>query len=224
MLTAQIRGVIFDVDGTLVLSNAAHAAAWSRAFSESRFFDVTPQDVRPLIGMGGEKLVAALKPRLDEARTRKILDAHKQIFQRDFLPKLKPAPGTRALLLDLSARGLRLAAASSAGKDDLAALLEAASVSDILTRRISADDVSESKPAPDVIQAALENLELESSEAVMVGDTPYDIEAAHAANVRVVALRCGGWDDWDLSAADAIFDDPDHLRASLNAPAAACTM
>jgi phosphoglycolate phosphatase-like HAD superfamily hydrolase len=107
--------------------------------------------------------------------------------------------------------GLRLAVASSAEEDELEKLLEIAGVTDLIEKRTSINAVEHSKPAPDSIQVALEQLGLEPSEAVMIGDTPYDIEAATGAGVATIAFRCGGWNDADLKGATAIYDAPADL-------------
>lgn len=218
MFGANTRGCVFDVDGTLVLSNAAHAAAWSRAFAQAGFFDVPPLVVRSFIGMGGEQLVTSIKPRLPRAVRQQILDSHRRIFRENYLHKLKPAPGARDLLCELAETGYGLAVASSAGRTELSELLAVAGLDDLLRLRVFGDDVAQPKPASDGVRAALEKMALSPAQAVMVVDSPYDITAAHEAGVRMVALRCGGWDDRSLARADAIFDDPAQLRIELDKP------
>ncbi len=217
MFDEMTRAAIFDVDGTLVLSNAAHAAAWSRAFAQCGFFDVTPPRVRPLVGLSGPDLVARLKPKLDSQTQESVVAHHREIFNAEYLPRLSPAPGARTLTVALKAQGLSLIAASSARRNELKALLAAAGVGDVLTAYVCADDVDEGKPSSDIVQVALERLDVAPLHACMVGDTPYDIAAAHGAGVSIVAVRCGGATDSALGEADAIVDDPEHLRVLLSA-------
>ncbi|MDQ6768164.1 MAG: HAD family hydrolase [Candidatus Eremiobacteraeota bacterium] len=215
VIDVTTRGAIFDVDGTLVLSNAAHAAAWSRAFAECGFFDVPPARVRPLIGMGGDDLIARLKPDLDESTKTETIERHKKIFKRDYLKRLRPAPGAHELACELATRGIKLIVATSAKEDELQPLLAVAGVDGIITEWITSDDVERAKPAADMVQAALARMQLAASDAVMVGDTIYDIEAAHRAGVRIIAFRCGGSPEQLLAAADAVFDDPLQLVTAL---------
>ena len=212
------RGVIVDVDGTLIDSNDAHAEAWSDAFAEAGYY-IDVSRIRPLIGMGGDKVVPTLIPRLseDSPTGRKISQRRGEIFRQRFLPRLRPFPGVRALLERLQSDGRRIVVASSASKLDLDALLDRAGVKDLIDAETSKDDAGRSKPDPDVVCAALDELRLPADAVVMVGDTPYDIEAAARAGVRTIALRCGGgWLDAELHGAAAIYNDPADLLARLD--------
>ena len=215
LIGSMTRGVIFDVDGTLVLSNAAHAAAWSRAFAECGFFDVPPALVGPLIGMGGRDLVKRVKPDAAERIVADVTKRHERIFRADYLPRLRPAPGARDLVLELADRDLALIVATSAKEAELKALLKVARVDDLLTNAVTADEVERAKPASDLVSAALARLDLDASAALMIGDTVYDIEAAHRAGVRVIAVRCGGSPERVLSEAGAVFDDPEAIVKSI---------
>src|SRR5262249_49565411 len=130
-----------------------------------------------------------------------------------YLPHIKPFPETRELLLRLRAEGLKLAVASSAKEDELKPLLEIAGAADLIEEKTSSDDADQSKPDPDIVQAALDGADLSAHEAVMLGDTPYDIEAAIKAGVKVIAFRSGGWDDEALAGAIAVYDGPADLLA-----------
>lgn len=215
MLSESTRGFLFDVDGTLVLSNPAHAAAWSRAFAELDMFDVPPARVRPLIGLAGDDLITSLKPHLDERQRDELKAAHRRIFMAYYLPRLQPALGARALLEELRAHGRRVIAVSAAQKDELSAILDAVGLGDVLPDRVSSGDVAKPKPSPDPLRLALSRLHLRPQEALAIGDSPYDIVAAQAADIPIVVLRSGGWDDEHLVAADGIFDDPADLCAAL---------
>ena len=201
------RAVIFDVDGTLVDSNDAHAAAWQQTLKE---FGIARErgDVRRLIGMGGDKLLPALTGISSESEQgKRIVERRAQRFRDDHLRALRPFPQVRALLARIAADGFRLGVASSAKEDELKALLEVAGVADLIVRQTSSDDVESSKPDPDTLHAALAKLHVPPTAAVMIGDTPYDVEAAKRAGVPAVAVRCGGWGDDDLTGARAIYDD-----------------
>jgi HAD superfamily hydrolase (TIGR01549 family) len=203
------RGVLLDVDGTLIDSNDAHARAWVDAFVEFGY-DITFEQVRPLIGMGGDKLMAELTGLDNEhGKGKAITERKKELFEAHHLPKLRAFPGAHELLARMRERGLRLVIATSAGEDEMNGLLEQAGLNELIERRTSSDDAERSKPDPDIIAAALERGNLDSSEAVMIGDTPYDVSAAARAAVDTIAFRCGGWwDDEALTGAIAIYDGP----------------
>ncbi len=212
-MAAAPRAVILDVDGTLIDSNEAHAQAWVDAGRELGY-PVQYVVVRTLIGMGGDKVT----PRVtgldgDSPEAARVRKRRGDIFREQYLPGLKAFPRTRELLERMRAQGLELVVASSASEKDLQALLEQAGVDDLVKARTSSSDVDESKPAPDAIQAALASAGCAPGEAVMIGDTPYDVEAAQRAGVPVIALRSGGWGDRDLEGAVAIFADPADLLA-----------
>ncbi len=208
----MIRGILFDVDGTLVLSNDQHAKAWEEAFQQYDY-EVPYEDIRRLIGMGGDKLISSLRPDLDDESGdgKKIKELRTEIFLTKYAHELQPAPGARQLVETVQSLGLQTIVASSAKQDELEVLLERAGVKDLLKKATTSDEVEASKPEPDIVQAALDKIGLQASQAGMIGDTPYDIEAADKAGVPCVALRCGGWSDRELAGAFAIYDDPADL-------------
>lgn len=216
MPTAGVEGILLDVDGTLVLSNDAHAHAWSDAFKEVGM-EVSPERVRPLMGMGGDKLLPTLAPDLspDEGIGKAIAERRKELFLERYLPTLAPAPGARALVERLRAEGKQIYIASSAKRDELAELLRAARVDDLLPvdRATTADDAQQSKPAPDVIAVAVKRLGLPPERIMLIGDTPYDVESANRARVGTIAVRCGGFSDTQLNGARALYNDPADLLA-----------
>lgn len=210
----MIKGILFDIDGTLVLSNDQHAHAWEEAFAAYNY-DVPYEDIRRLIGMGGDKLISNLQPQLNDSEGdgKLIKELRTQIFKEKYADTLKPAPGSRDLVVAAQQAGLKTVVASSAKSDELDVLLKAAEVNDLLTEATTSDDADNSKPDPDIIQAALDKIGFAPDEVGMIGDTPYDIEAASRASVPCVAVRCGGWSDKELSGAVAIYDDPADLLA-----------
>jgi HAD superfamily hydrolase (TIGR01509 family) len=210
------RGVLLDVDGTLLDSNHAHARAWEEALLEEGF---TPgfDRIRRLIGMGGDKVVPLLTGIPDEdPRAERLKERRGQIFRTRYLSRLRPFPVARTLLEELGRRGLVRVVATSASADDLAALLEQGGFSDQIDATVSSDDVDRSKPDPDIVATALEKAQLRPDEAVLVGDTPYDVAAARRAGVDAIAVRSGGWRDEELEGAIVIVDDVATLHARLD--------
>lgn len=207
------RAVILDVDGTLIDSNDAHARAWVEAAAEFGY-DVPYDKVRRLIGMGGDKVLPELTGLTeDDERGKQLKERRGSLFRERYLSTLKPFPQARALLERMKADGLALVVASSASKEDLDGLLEQAGVRDLIEEKASSSDAENSKPDPDIVQAALDSADCDPSEAIMLGDTPYDVEASGRAGVRCVALTCGGWRAEDLSEAIAVYADPADLLA-----------
>lgn len=210
--TKNIRAVILDVDGTLVDSNDAHATAWVRAFNDWGH-PVTYDRVRPLIGMGGDKIIPQLTG-LDPhgADGKMIAERRRDVFARDYLQLLTPTPGARELVQLLRMRGLRAVVASSAEESELEPLLKVARVEDLVEHTVSKDEAGgKSKPDSNAVQAALDFLALPADEVLMVGDTPYDIEAAARIGIGTIAVRCGGFSLQDLADAVAVYADPQDL-------------
>jgi len=206
----HFQGAIFDVDGTLVDSNDAHAAAFVEAFAESGL-QVAFEEVRRLIGKGSDKLIPRLVGRYDRA----IAERKKAIFMARHLPGVRAFPAVDLLLARLRTMDFRLAVASSAARDELDALLDVARAKGYFAAVTDADDAERSKPDPDIVLAALDRLGFAAERCVMVGDTPYDAAAARRAGVPFLGVRCGGWADRDLQPAIGVYEDPAELLASL---------
>lgn len=207
----MLRGVIFDIDGTLVDSNDAHARSWVDTFGEAGY-DVPFEVVRPLIGMGGDKLLPkAINVRHDSKEGKKLSKRRSEIFRRDYLPGLRALEGSRALVQRVRDEGLMPVVATSAKDEELKGLLKAAEVADLMEEEATASDAKRSKPDPDIVEAAIEQAGLEARELVMIGDTPYDVEAATRAGIRIIGFRSGGWGDKDLSGSVEIYDGPAQL-------------
>lgn len=213
MAEKSLRGVLLDLDGTLIDSNDAHAHAWVTALA-SEGFDIPFARVRRLIGMGSDKLLPEVaQVEKDSPQGERLSEAWERIFTRDYRSHLRPFPQVRAFVTRLRDAGLKVAIASSSQAAQLDALLKVVDVADLLDDTTSSDDAAQSKPAPDIIGAALHKIGLEAAETLLVGDTPYDIEAARKLGVRTIAVRCGGFSDADLAGALAIYDDPADLLA-----------
>jgi HAD superfamily hydrolase (TIGR01509 family) len=212
----RIRAVLFDVDGTLLDSNDAHAHAWLDSL-RGHGRNVPYELLRSKIGMGGDKLlgeVAGIDP--DSVEGRSIQERRAMILKAHYLPDLGPFHGARVLVDRLRSRGLCCAAVSSSSAEDLQDLLRAAGVADLMDLVVSADDVDRSKFDVDLVKIALDRIGVAPAQAIMIGDTPYDIQAGAPAGVPVIALRRGGRSDRNLRGAIAIYDDPADLSSQLD--------
>lgn len=215
----MLKGVIFDIDGTLVDSNDAHAQAWVDTFAEFGY-GVPFEVVRPLIGMGGDKLLPkTVNVSSDSELGKKLSRRRSEIFRERYLPRLRPFDGSRELVSRIRADDLKPIVATSAQDEELEGLLKAAKIDDLMEEKASASDVKRSKPDPDIVHAAISESGISPSALVMIGDTPYDVEAAGKAGVRAIAFRSGGWTDADLAGAVEIYDGPadllSHYESSL---------
>ncbi len=213
-----IKAVFFDIDGTLVDSNDRHVAAWRAAFEANG----TPMDeatIHAQIGKGADQLVPALLPGVDAATQAALAKAHAEAFA-PLLAEVMPFPGARDLLRYVAARGQRVVLASSASSREVEHYLDLLGARELVTATTSADDVAHTKPAPDIFAAALAKVApVTAGEVVVVGDTPYDIEAAHGCGIAAVALRSGNFPDAVLDAARpaAVYDGVAALLADFNA-------
>jgi HAD superfamily hydrolase (TIGR01509 family) len=209
----HIRGVILDVDGTLVDSNDAHAKSWVEAMAEYGYH-VPYEKVRPLIGMGGDKVLPeTIGIQKDSPQGKKISQRRAEIFKERYLPTVRPFPKARELLQRMRESGLKLAVASSAQPEELEALLRIVGASDLIEEKSSSKDAQDSKPDPDIMQVTLQRIGFPADQVIMLGDTAYDIEAAQKVGVGTIALRSGGWSDDELRGALAIYDDTADLLA-----------
>jgi phosphoglycolate phosphatase-like HAD superfamily hydrolase len=207
----EIAVVLLDVDGTLIDSNDAHAQSWVDVGAEFGY-PIAFDDVRWLIGMGGDKVLPRMTGLEEDSKEgKKVLEHRGEIFRGRYLSLLAPFPHARELLERLRGDGFDLVVASSAGEEELNALLKQAGVADLMSARTSSDDAEDSKPDPDIVQAALRRARTKPERAVMLGDTPYDLGACQQAGVRLIAFRCGGWDDDALKGAVEIYDAPAEL-------------
>ena len=209
------RAAILDLDGTLVDTNYQHAVAWFRAFR--RYGHVLPLwRIHRHIGMGGDKLVAALAGEdVEEEQGDEVRAAEKELYL-DLLEETEPLAGARELIAELKARGLRVVLASSAKEQELDHYLDLLDVRDVADAWTSSADVAATKPDPDLVRAALDKAG--TDEAVMVGDTGWDCEAAARAGVETICVLTGGWSEQELreAGAVAVYASVSDLRADLD--------
>ncbi|MDN3567498.1 HAD family hydrolase [Paeniroseomonas aquatica] len=217
----RIKAVLFDVDGTLVDSVDLHAQAWVDAFAE--IGQAIPfATMRAQIGKGGDQLMPVFLPPAALQEKGKALETRRgEIFREGYLPRVRAFPEAAALVRRVAAAGLRSALASSAKEEELAALKRILGLEDDrLDAETSSSDAEHSKPFPDIFEAALARLPgVTPAETIVIGDTPYDAEAAGRAGIRAIGMLCGGFPEADLRAAGciAIYRDPAHLLAEFDA-------
>ena len=193
-----LKAVIFDVDGTLLDSVDLHAIAWHDAFVKFGHH-VSFEKARGQIGKGGDKLIPFFLSEAEQADHGKALeDWREKRFKEKYLQLVRPFSAVPDLLKRVRAAGLQVAVASSAKKDQLGHYLEIAGISNLIDEATSSGDVEESKPAPDIFEAVLKKLNIKGADAVAVGDTPYDAEAACKAGVQPIGVLCGGFIETEL--------------------------
>jgi len=208
-----IRAVIFDLDGTVVDSNELHVDAWAETFQHYGK-DFPRARLHQQIGKGGDKYLPEF---LTEAELREFgeeLEAFRaDLFQRDYLQRVRPFPKVKELFARIRDDGKRIALASSGNETEVEHYVKLAELGDLIESRTSKSEVEHSKPSPDVFTSALHLLGLSPQEAIVVGDTPYDIQAAKKLELPTIALLCGGFGEDELraSGAVAIYRDPADL-------------
>jgi HAD superfamily hydrolase (TIGR01549 family) len=210
----MVQAVIFDVDGTLVDSVDLHAQAWKVAFE--KFGKTIPfHQVRRQIGKGSDQLLPVFFSKEELEQFGDELDQYRgDLFKKEYLPRVKAFPKVRELFQRIKKDGKQIVLASSAKADELEAYKKIARIEDLIESETSSDDADRSKPYPDIFQAALARLKgIAPENAIVIGDTPYDAEAASKANLATVGLLCGGWTKEELQSAGclAIYRDAEEL-------------
>jgi HAD superfamily hydrolase (TIGR01509 family) len=208
---------VLDIDGTLVDTNYQHALAWYRAFRRHQI--VLPVwRIHRHIGMGGDQVVEALT----DARTERelgdeIRGAEKELYF-ELIDEVEPMEGARQLIAEVGRRGHLVVLASSAKEDEVERYLEVLDARELADAWTTSADVEATKPAPDLVKAAIERVGGSAEDAVMVGDTPWDVHAARAAGVPTIAVLTGGFAIEELreSGAVEVFESVADLRAELD--------
>ena len=208
---------ILDIDGTLVDTNYHHAIAWFRAFRQHGI--VLPiWRIHRHIGMGGDQLIGALTDERFEEREGDSVRAAEKVLYMELIGEVEPMQGARQLLEEIKRRGHTVVLASSAKADEVehyVELLDARAIADAWT---TSADVEQTKPQPDLVNSALQKAQAGAKDAVMVGDTPWDVQAAKSAKVPTIAVRTGGFgqDELEEAGAAAVFESVAELLERLD--------
>ena len=209
------KAAIFDLDGTLLDSVDLHAIAWQEALLKFGH-DVSFDQVRSQIGKGGDKLIPVFLT-ADEQRDhgKEMEEWRGNRFKTEYLPLVRPFSAVPELMRRVRDAGLRIAVASSAKKDEVDKYLDITRITDLVDLKTSADDAAESKPAPDIFEIVLKKMKIAGTDAVAVGDTPYDAEAAGKAGIATIGVLSGGLTESSLRKAGCveIFPGPAALLA-----------
>jgi HAD superfamily hydrolase (TIGR01509 family) len=206
--TEEPQAVFFDLDGTVVDSNEFHVVAWARAFARHGL--CVPRDVlRAQIGKGADVLLPDLFPYMDAKERDGLAESHGAIFTRDFLGLVEPFPCASELISRLHDAGIAIVLASSSAQDEVDRYADLLKITKLVRATVSKDDVRQSKPAPDIFALALEKVGLPPAAALVIGDTPYDAQAAAKCHIPALLLRSGGFSDAALrrAATRGIFVD-----------------
>jgi HAD superfamily hydrolase (TIGR01509 family) len=209
-----VRATLLDVDGTLIDANYHHAIAWYRAFRRSGI-TLPLWRIHRHVGMGGDQLVPALAgEETDERLGDEIRDARDDEYER-LIGEVAPLEGARDLIADLKERGRTVVLASSSIERHLDHFLDLVGARELLDGWTTKDDVEATKPEPDLVRAALEKAGTE--DATMLGDTPWDVEAARKAGLETVCLVTGGFSAQELreAGAAAVFESLGDVRERL---------
>jgi HAD superfamily hydrolase (TIGR01549 family) len=215
----MIKAVIFDVEGTLIDSVDSHATSWQDSFRRfGHEFDY--EDIRSQIGKGGDQLMPVFLSEDEINRYGEQIEACRaRIVKKQFFLKITGFHQVRELMEELISRNIDIVLASSAKKDELNFYKKVADIADIVHKETTSDDADASKPEPDIFEAAIKLLPgLARNEIIVVGDSPYDAEAAGKAGLHTVGVLCGGFAEADLRKAGctAVFLDPAEMLEKLD--------
>ncbi|NMM01899.1 HAD family hydrolase [Paraburkholderia sp. RP-4-7] len=213
------KAAVFDIDGTLVDSVDLHASAWQEAFA--RFgHHVTFEQARSQIGKGGDQLLPIFLSAAQQQDYGNALEEWRgERFRSNYLPMVRPFSAVPELFRRVRDAGLKVAVASSAKEDELDIYLDIAGISKLVDESTSSTDAARSKPAPDIFEVALKKLGIAAVDAVAIGDTPYDAQAARKAGMRTIGMLCGGFTEGSLRASGcvAVYPGPGALLACFGA-------
>jgi HAD superfamily hydrolase (TIGR01509 family) len=208
---------ILDIDGTLVDTNYHHTIAWNRAFRQHGII-LPLWRIHRHIGMGGDQLVGALTDDQTEEEQGDDIRAAEKTLYFELITEVETMEGSRELIEDLKQRGHTVVLASSAKEDEVEKYLDLLDARELADGWTTSADVENTKPQPDLVNAALKRAGGSADDAVMVGDTPWDVDAAQDAGVKTLTVRTGGFGDDELREAGAIavFESVEQLREKLD--------
>ncbi|WP_338504866.1 HAD family phosphatase [Sphingomonas kaistensis] len=204
------KAILFDIDGTLVDSNNFHVLAWAEVLRAAGH-EFRLARIHAEVGKGAANFVKGLLPDAGPAEIETLGKAHAKVFARDYMHRLKPFPGARALLRRCHEEGLTVILATSASEKEVKRHLDVLDARRFVDGWVTADDVDRSKPCPDIYEAAARKAGVDPDDALAVGDSPFDIESATAAGIRILAVRSGLFPDDDLRGALAVYDNVEEL-------------
>ena len=212
----MIKVVIFDVDGTLVDSVDLHAKAWQEAFAEYGH-EIAFKEIRDQNGKGGDQLLPVFLSQDERSAHGKQLEARRsELVKQRYLPQMRSFPKVRELFERLRQDGIQRVLATSAKQDELQTYKKLVRIEDLVQEETSSDDAEKSKPYPDIFEAALSRLpSVDHADVLVIGDTPYDAQAAAKAGLRTIGVLCGGFTEASLREGGciAIYRDPADLLA-----------
>ncbi len=221
-ILAEFEAIIFDLDGTLVDSNESHVESWDRAFRKFGK-EFSRKELRSQIGKGSDQYLPHFLSTTEMEEFGQELDQYRsRLFKEEYLRNIKPFPNVRDLFEKLAQDGKRTVLATSGKREAADHYIELLGIGEMISGLTTADDAEKSKPEPDIFIAALEKVQgVRPSQALVVGDTRFDIAAADQAGIRTVALLCGGTPEEVLrnAGAIAIYRDPADLLAALTSEA-----
>lgn len=194
----MIEALLCDIDGTLLHSNQLHTKAWAETFA---LINIAPglEQIARQMGKGGDQMIPVFVPWWQARYVEEPLKSYrKELFKVDYLPQVKPFDKVRDFVERVQGAGIRLSLASSASADEITAYKKIAHIDDLIEAETSSDDAKQTKPHPDIFNAALAKLKVKPQNALALGDTPYDAEAAGKAGVWTIGVTTGGWSEKDL--------------------------
>jgi HAD superfamily hydrolase (TIGR01549 family) len=197
------RAILFDIDGTLVDSNDAHVLAWQRAFA-AKGYAFSRTAIHAQVGKGGDNLIPSLLPEVSADVQERIAAAEGEFYKDNFMRQVEPFEGVSEVLKRLAERGHTLVLASSASRAEVDYYVDLLNADGLITGTTSRDDVRHSKPCPDIFAAALGLTGGPAADAIVIGDTPYDVLAARRAGIDAIAVLSGGFSRDDLASCDPI--------------------
>lgn len=212
------RNIILDIDGTLVNSNDAHAHSFIDALEEHGIHTVKYTDLRKLIGMNGLSILRHMLPSSTWEEEGQNIDADRtRIFAERYMSQVEPTPGVIAFFTALREKNIRIALNSASPKSIVNHFVALLGVHDFIEGVTTAEDIAEGKPNPLSIEVCCETFGFSPAETLMVGDSPYDVIAAHEFSIDVIGLLTGGYEADELlkTGAIAVFNDLEHLHQTV---------